>query len=345
MGFADQSTQQKFPFNFDRMFDGLVYIIPRIGFTLKSQDKVIGRITASAPMSALSWGENITINVEKIGDDSTLVVIDSGLKLGANYQGQHRHQKNFDKIIQGLSGYLQESTQKQSGESDGVVSSNNEVAGRHTESGGRPAEISGKGKKKKSHWVLILVGLLLASCVLCGVIGGIFSNKLEKNRIKKEAAVADSNAIKKAMVLELENKMNKALSVKVISKSVHSSYDSKVDITLSVRNTSNKTIDSFDGYLEFYDHSDTLLKRFLISEMGGIKEGLNIKPYHTLILKREVITNLPPIVTKDTEVDWKMMTFAVGPLNLLKVVWRPADILWKDGASIEIPLGSRDFDP
>ena len=57
------------------------------GMNLKSSDKVIGRITASAGMSLFSWGENLTIIVEKINENSTLVAIESTLKMGANLAG------------------------------------------------------------------------------------------------------------------------------------------------------------------------------------------------------------------------------------------------------------------
>ncbi|MBI3586385.1 MAG: hypothetical protein HY088_04570 [Ignavibacteriales bacterium] len=107
MSIASQATQQKFPFKYDQVFDGLVRVIPQTGLTLKSEDKVIGRITASAGMSLFSWGENLTIIIEKVDENSTLVGIESSLKLGANIAGTHRHQKNFDNIIQALSKYLQ----------------------------------------------------------------------------------------------------------------------------------------------------------------------------------------------------------------------------------------------
>jgi hypothetical protein len=107
MSIASQSTQQKFPFSYDAVFDGLVKTLPSSGLTVKTADKVIGRITASAGMSLLSWGENISIVVEKVDESSAIVGIDSSLKVGANIYGAHRHQKNFDKIINELSQYLQ----------------------------------------------------------------------------------------------------------------------------------------------------------------------------------------------------------------------------------------------
>jgi hypothetical protein len=107
MSLASQATQQKFPFEYEAVFNGLLEVIPRVGMSLKSSDKVIGRITASAGMSLFSWGENLTIVVEKLEENSTLVAIESALKMGANLTGAHRHQKNFDKIISNLSQHLQ----------------------------------------------------------------------------------------------------------------------------------------------------------------------------------------------------------------------------------------------
>ena len=107
MSFSNQSTQLKFPYQYDQVFDGIIAIIPRIGFKLKSHDKVIGRIIASTGKSLFSWGENITLVVEKIDDNNTMVSIESALKVGINVAGAHRHTKNFNKIIQALSSYLQ----------------------------------------------------------------------------------------------------------------------------------------------------------------------------------------------------------------------------------------------
>lgn len=107
MSFASQTTQQKFPFNYDDVFDVLTMSIQNAGMTVNSKDKIIGRITASAGMSLFSWGENLTIIVEKIDDNSTIVGIESSLKFGANLTGAHRHQNNFNKIIATLSKNLQ----------------------------------------------------------------------------------------------------------------------------------------------------------------------------------------------------------------------------------------------
>ncbi|MCG9889758.1 MAG: hypothetical protein MH252_01630 [Thermosynechococcaceae cyanobacterium MS004] len=107
MSVTSQATQQKFPFNYELVFNGLLKVVPASGLTIKSQDKLIGRITASTGMSLFSWGENLAIIVEKIDENSTIISIESALKLGTNIAGTHRHQKNFDQIISALSQYLQ----------------------------------------------------------------------------------------------------------------------------------------------------------------------------------------------------------------------------------------------
>src|SRR6266496_5949817 len=108
LGLADQQTQQKFPFPNEAVFDGLLAIIPRNwSWTLKSHDRLLGRITVSTLGSLFSYGENITLKLEKIDEENTLVTIESSLKVGMNIAAAHRHAKNFDSIISELSHYLQ----------------------------------------------------------------------------------------------------------------------------------------------------------------------------------------------------------------------------------------------
>ncbi len=106
MSFARLQTQQRFPYDYDKVFDSLVEIIPISGLSLKSQDKTIGRIAAKTGMSLFSYGENITVIVEKIDETSAMVSLESSLKVGMNLGGAHRHAKNFDKIIANLGSRL-----------------------------------------------------------------------------------------------------------------------------------------------------------------------------------------------------------------------------------------------
>jgi hypothetical protein len=107
MSFSNQETRQKFPFPYDDVFDGLIQVLSDLDMKVKDTDKMIGRINASTGMSMFSWGENLSLIVEKIDESSCIVGIESGLKVGFNAGGAHRHQKNFNNIISSLSKHLQ----------------------------------------------------------------------------------------------------------------------------------------------------------------------------------------------------------------------------------------------
>ncbi len=100
MSFARLQTQQRFPYDYDKVFDSLVEIIPNSGLSLKSQDKTIGRITAKTGMSLFSYEENITVIVEKTDETSAMVSLESSLKVGMNLGGAHRHQRISIKLSQ-----------------------------------------------------------------------------------------------------------------------------------------------------------------------------------------------------------------------------------------------------
>jgi hypothetical protein len=94
---------QKFPYTYDQVFTGLLHVLPRNGFSIKQQDKNLGRISVSSGMSMMSWGENIAISVEDVDGFSTRVEIHSGLKLQGNrnalFTGEGKNQKNVNTII------------------------------------------------------------------------------------------------------------------------------------------------------------------------------------------------------------------------------------------------------
>jgi hypothetical protein len=87
MGIGDAITQQHFPFTYEQVFNAINAVLPEIGYSIRSQDRLIGRITASAGMSAFSFGENITIQVQKTDDASSTIVVQSNLKVGVNLAG------------------------------------------------------------------------------------------------------------------------------------------------------------------------------------------------------------------------------------------------------------------
>lgn len=112
MSIASQTTMQNFPFRYEEVFDGLIKILPALNMNIKSQDTVIGRITVVSTASAFSWGEHITLILEKVSDTSTSLRIESSLRFGGSLAGSHKHQNNFDYIISTLSQHLSSPTGK-----------------------------------------------------------------------------------------------------------------------------------------------------------------------------------------------------------------------------------------
>lgn len=107
MSSGSQTTEQKFNVPKDVVLEALKVVLPAIGIHPAKIDMYIGRIEASAGLSAFSWGEKISISVDEIDPGSSVVKIESSLKVAVNIPGNHRHSKNFNNIIFSLSEYLQ----------------------------------------------------------------------------------------------------------------------------------------------------------------------------------------------------------------------------------------------
>jgi hypothetical protein len=107
VGIGDSTTSQQLPFPYDRVFDSLVAVLPALGFSLKTKDRLIGRLTASAGMSVLSYGESVSVQVQRSGDDATTIVVQSNLRVGVNLTAAGKNAQNAERIIAGVSDYLQ----------------------------------------------------------------------------------------------------------------------------------------------------------------------------------------------------------------------------------------------
>jgi hypothetical protein len=102
---ASRELQQKFPFPYDDVFNGICKVITKLGFELKSYDRVVGIVSASKGISFLTWGENLTITVEKL-DEGTLVGIRAAIN-ASPWDLYNINSKNIDKLIESLSKHLQ----------------------------------------------------------------------------------------------------------------------------------------------------------------------------------------------------------------------------------------------
>lgn len=105
MQLGSKSSQQKFPFEYQLVYSELLAVMQKLGMTIKTEDKVIGRITATTGVSWHSWGEKLTIVVENLGEKQTLIAMESSPKTGI--ATANKHQQNFEKIIDSLSKRLQ----------------------------------------------------------------------------------------------------------------------------------------------------------------------------------------------------------------------------------------------
>jgi len=107
MGIASQSTSQRFPHSVEEVYQAFLRAVELCGFEIDSQDEALGRITAKAGMSTLSFGERLVIRVESDPSGAN-AVLESSLKIGANLSGAHRHAKNFDALIKQASELLKD---------------------------------------------------------------------------------------------------------------------------------------------------------------------------------------------------------------------------------------------
>jgi hypothetical protein len=102
---TNEEHQRLILFPYDKVFDSVITIIPKINFKIKTQNRSTGHIMVRTSMSLISWGENFTIFVEKVDDNNTLVGIGSTSKSSGRF---YRHTANFNKLINALIIYLEE---------------------------------------------------------------------------------------------------------------------------------------------------------------------------------------------------------------------------------------------
>ena len=56
MSFVSQTTHQKMPFPVDEVFNAVVAVIPTLGFKLRTESQMLGRITATTGISGFRGG-------------------------------------------------------------------------------------------------------------------------------------------------------------------------------------------------------------------------------------------------------------------------------------------------
>lgn len=108
MSFNVAETRHSFPFAYDRVYDGLLLVLSPAGFKVKLEDRGTGRVTASAGVSAFSWGENLVLQVQRRDDGTTDLFVQSKLWLILNVTAITKNRKNGERVIGALSNFLQD---------------------------------------------------------------------------------------------------------------------------------------------------------------------------------------------------------------------------------------------
>ena len=106
MSFDVAETCHTLPFAYDCVFDGLLAVLGPVGFRVTHHDHGTGRVTATAGMSARSWGEHLVLQVERRDDTSIDLRIRSRLKVGFNIAAVGKNAHNAARIVGALSQYL-----------------------------------------------------------------------------------------------------------------------------------------------------------------------------------------------------------------------------------------------
>lgn len=92
------------------VYAALAGSLPGLGYKVKSQNDELMRVSVSAPMSAWSFGENMSIAVVEDGPDRSVIEVDGELKMSSNILAKGRVMKHFDRIVMAVSDKLKATT-------------------------------------------------------------------------------------------------------------------------------------------------------------------------------------------------------------------------------------------
>ncbi len=108
---AAASYRQEFPFPKAAVYQALVETLPAVGYKIRDQDPVIGRVTASVGMSAFSAGERLSFVVVGNGPTDSAIEMDGSKTLNVGVMVGGRIQQDFDKAVLAVSKRLQAAPQ------------------------------------------------------------------------------------------------------------------------------------------------------------------------------------------------------------------------------------------
>jgi len=89
-------TEKKFNISRELMFEKVVEVIKHSNFTLEETNKEKYEIMATTPMTLKSWGENIYINFDSVGNEAVMKVCSATFMQMVSWG---KNQSNFDNLI------------------------------------------------------------------------------------------------------------------------------------------------------------------------------------------------------------------------------------------------------
>ena len=109
-----KAKSAQFPYPFDHVFDAVTVALQRVKWKVKSSDRTLGYFRAKVGVNFWTWGEDLSINLDRVSSNATLVRVQGK----APYQlfDWGRTGRDIDKFMMQLERVLRESTMtKQTG--------------------------------------------------------------------------------------------------------------------------------------------------------------------------------------------------------------------------------------
>ena len=112
MALLDHMNEATVPYSEDVVIEAIVESVKKLhGFELNNIDENMGHIIVKTGVSLFSWGESITINIEKAISNGTQIKIISTPKTGVMFGGaadMGKNRKNIDSLFSGISEELKD---------------------------------------------------------------------------------------------------------------------------------------------------------------------------------------------------------------------------------------------
>ncbi|CAN7400824.1 hypothetical protein LJR164_002516 [Phenylobacterium sp. LjRoot164] len=94
-----ETLRQQFPNSKDEVYAALLQALPASGFKIQEESAAMARVSAKAPMSAMSFGERMTLSVVAVPSGGSMLEYTGAPVMSSNIVAEGRVVKHFDKIV------------------------------------------------------------------------------------------------------------------------------------------------------------------------------------------------------------------------------------------------------